>query len=428
MNISVYGPHLDYIIRIRYRLYHFRSCDRQMSEIGVVSWRFNDDPSALQNALMFEASISKFFNESLNGQNFVQLKTCNRLEYYFIENSPQSFDNIPYGYRHLQGKEAVKHLILVASGLDSLSIGESEILAQVKSAYTKALESGRLDKMLQQIFRMAIFAGKKVRTDTGISKGKTSIAHISIDLLKERHNLEGKRILLIGTGKIASKILKYLSSDKSLSLSLMGRNKDAGDALASENGCRYLDLSNLREAIQENDIIITATTSSRPLIQESDIIEASSSRELILLDVSNPCNIEPNVANLKNTYLYTFSDLESIIRTNVEAKKEEILKANQIVEEQLKIIIEKMRELEMDHLVESYMKYSERLAAREAQKALSAIREGGDPSEILSAMSGSISRKILRPYILAVKEAARSPDNVDANSLKSVLSKIRETS
>ncbi len=399
-----------------------------MSEIGVVSWSFNDDPSALQNALIFEASISGFFNGLLNGPHFVQLKTCNRLEYYFIENSQPPFDNIPPGYRHLQGKEAIKHLILVASGLDSLSVGESEILSQVKSAFTKASESGSLDKMLQQIFRMAIFAGKKVRTDTGISKGKTSIAHISIDLLKEKHSLEGKRILLIGTGKIATKILKYLTSDKRLTISLMGRNEETGAALATENGCRYLDISDLREAILENDVIITATTSSRPIIEESDIISISGSRELILLDVSNPCNIETKVADLNNIYLYTFSDLEAIIRTNIEIKKEEIIKARQIVEEQLKVIMEKMRELEMDHLVESYMKYSERLAAREAQKALSAIREGGDPSEVLSAMSGSISRKILRPYILAVKEAARSPENENANSLKSVLSKIRDTS
>ena len=399
-----------------------------MSDIGVVSWSFNDDPSALQNALIFEASISGFFNGLLNGPHFVQLKTCNRLEYYFIENSQPPFDNIPPGYRHLQGKEAIKHLILVASGLDSLSVGESEILSQVKSAFTKASESGSLDKMLQQIFRMAIFAGKKVRTDTGISKGKTSIAHISIDLLKEKHSLEGKRILLIGTGKIATKILKYLTSDKRLTISLMGRNEETGAALASENGCRYLDISDLREAILENDVIITATTSSRPIIEESDIISISGSRELILLDVSNPCNIETKVADLNNIYLYTFSDLEAIIRTNIEIKKEEIIKARQIVEEQLKVIMEKMRELEMDHLVESYMKYSERLAAREAQKALSAIREGGDPSEVLSAMSGSISRKILRPYILAVKEAARSPENENADSLKSVLSKIRDTS
>ena len=399
-----------------------------MSEIGVVSWSFNDDPSALQNALIFEASISGFFNGLLNGPHFVQLKTCNRLEYYFIENSQPPFDNIPPGYRYLQGKEAIKHLILVASGLDSLSVGESEILSQVKSAFTKASESGSLDKMLQQIFRMAIFVGKKVRTDTGISKGKTSIAHISIDLLKEKHSLEGKRILLIGTGKIATKILKYLTSDKRLTISLMGRNEETGAALATENGCRYLDISDLREAILENDVIITATTSSRPIIEESDIISISGSRELILLDVSNPCNIETKVADLNNIYLYTFSDLEAIIRTNIEIKKEEIIKARQIVEEQLKVIMEKMRELEMDHLVESYMKYSERLAAREAQKALSAIREGGDPSEVLSAMSGSISRKILRPYILAVKEAARSPENENANSLKSVLSKIRDTS
>ena len=399
-----------------------------MSEIGVVSWSFNDDPSALQNALIFEASISGFFNGLLNGPHFVQLKTCNRLEYYFIENSQPPFDNIPPGYRHLQGKEAIKHLILVASGLDSLSVGESEILSQVKSAFTKASESGSLDKMLQQIFRMAIFVGKKVRTDTGISKGKTSIAHISIDLLKEKHSLEGKRILLIGTGKIATKILKYLTSDKRLTISLMGRNEETGAALATENGCRYLDISDLREAILENDVIITATTSSRPIIEESDIISISGSRELILLDVSNPCNIETKVADLNNIYLYTFSDLEAIIRTNIEIKKEEIIKARQIVEEQLKVIMEKMRELEMDHLVESYMKYSERLAAREAQKALSAIREGGDPSEVLSAMSGSISRKILRPYILAVKEAARSPENENADSLKSVLSKIRDTS
>lgn len=405
-----------------------RCSDGLMNEIAVVSWSFNLDPSTLQEALTSESEVSEFFTEILNGPNFVQLKTCNRLEYYFIENSPVALSGIPPGYRYLRGQDAVEHLILVTSGLDSLSVGESEILAQVKSAYTFANESGSLDKMLKQLFRMAIFAGKKVRTDTGISKGKTSIAHISVDLLRENHNLEGKKILLIGTGKIAAKILKYLSSDSKIEVVLMGRNSSAGTVLAEENGCPYHDMSELKEMIKETDVIITATSSTRHIIERTDLLDKADNKEIILLDVSNPSNIDPEAGNLKNVHLYTFQDLESIISRNVKSKGEEIRKARQIVSEQLKIVMEKMRELEMDHLVEAYMSYSEKLADREVKKALSAIRDGADPSEVLYAMSGSISKKILRPYILAVKDAARTPNNEKADSLKSVLSKIIETS
>ena len=396
-----------------------------MTEIAVVTWNFRSDPVALQAAFRTEDRIRDMIAAKIKPEGFVTIRTCNRLEYYFMGYDGISFSSLPDGYSYLRGRNAIEHLLLVVSGLDSLSIGENEILAQVKAAYRESTVVYHLDKVLQQVFRMAISAGKIVRTRTGISRGRTSIAHISVDMLRERGYLDNKKVLLIGTGKISTKILNYLSEDRGIQTTLMGRNISAGEKMAMDHGISFLDLSYLNAKINEFDVVITATSSMNYLITKDTL--SGLSHGIVFMDVSNPDNIDPEVRQVSGVTLFNFEDLDSIISASTERKREEIVKAGNIVADQLRIICDSLKEREMDDILETYTSYSQRLSEKEAEKALAALKRGEDPAEVLAAMGSSISKKILRPYIMAVKEAAKSPDDPESNSLRAVVSKIGKT-
>jgi glutamyl-tRNA reductase len=320
------------------------------------------------------------------------------------------------------GTFAVEQIFIVAAGLDSVSVGESEVLAQIKEAYERSLKGSIIGKDLQLVFRMAISAGKLSRTKTGIARGKTSIANLSIDLIKRDFNLGGMSALIIGTGKMARKIAIYLRENEPKELTIMGRNRTEGMKIAEDFGINFLDVSHLHEMVPLFDLIITATSSAEPILFREDFI--NSGKSYVILDVSNPPNIEPKVSKLENVRVYSFSELEEIIRINSEKKKDKIAQSEKIIRTQIDIALKKLKELEADSMVEEYVKYSKSLTENEVSRALISIRNGSPIETVLSNMSGSISKKLLRPYILAVKEASRSEMNENLSGLKSVLSKI----
>lgn len=393
-----------------------------MGEIILYSWNIKDDPEKLNWALINENWLRKRIIEDRGIRNFVVLKTCNRLEYYFTCQNCTLPPEIDIQPKIFKGALAVEHIFMVAAGLESISVGESEILAQIKDAYQRSLKESFIEKDLQLVFRMAISAGKLSRTKTGISRGKTSIANLSVDLVRRDFNVEEMKTLLIGTGRMARKIANYLIVKKPRTLTIMGRNITEGTKLAEEFRCDFLEISKLHEIASEYDLIITATSSVLPILFVRDFPRPGKGH--VILDVSNPPNVEPGVSKLENVRVYPFKEFEEIIRTNTEKKKDKISQSEYIIREQLDVALKKLKELEADSMVEEYVRYSRSLTESEVNRALLAIKNGAPVETVLSNMSGSISKKLLRPYILAVKEASRSDLNENLSGLKSVLSKI----
>lgn len=393
-----------------------------MGEIILYSWNMKDDPEKLNWALINENWLRKLIIEDRGIRNFIILKTCNRLEYYFTSHDDTLPVEIQIPPKIFIGKLAVEHLFLVAAGLDSISVGESEILAQIKEAYQRSLKESFIGKDLQLVFRMAISAGKLSRTKTGISRGKTSIANLSVDLVRRDFNLGDMKTLLIGTGKMARKIANYLIDSNPKTLNIMGRNRTEGIKLAEELDCKFLEISKLHEMAAQYDLIITATSSTAPVLYARDFTIPG--KRHVILDISNPPNVEQGVSELENLTVYSFNELEEIIRRNSEKKMDKIIQSEFIIREQIDVALKKLKELEADSMVEEYVRYSRSLTKNEVNRALLAIRNGSPVETVLSNMSGSISKKLLRPYILAVKEASRSDLNENLSGLKSVLSKI----
>lgn len=393
-----------------------------MGEIILYSWNMKDDPEKLNWALINENWLRRRIIEDRGIRNFIILKTCNRLEYYFTSHDDTLPVEIQIPPKIFIGKLAVEHLFLVAAGLDSISVGESEILAQIKEAYQRSLKESFIGKDLQLVFRMAISAGKLSRTKTGISRGKTSIANLSVDLVRRDFNLGDMKTLLIGTGKMARKIANYLIDSNPKTLNIMGRNRTEGIKLAEELDCKFLEISKLHEMAAQYDLIITATSSTAPVLYARDFTIPG--KRHVILDISNPPNVEQGVSELENLTVYSFNELEEIIRRNSEKKMDKIIQSEFIIREQIDVALKKLKELEADSMVEEYVRYSRSLTKNEVNRALLAIRNGSPVETVLSNMSGSISKKLLRPYILAVKEASRSDLNENLSGLKSVLSKI----
>lgn len=393
-----------------------------MGEIILYSWNMKDDPEKLNWALINENWLRRRIIEDRGIRNFIILKTCNRLEYYFTSHDDTLPAEIQIPPKIFIGKLAVEHLFLVAAGLDSISVGESEILAQIKEAYQRSLKESFIEKDLQLVFRMAISAGKLSRTKTGISRGKTSIANLSVDLVRRDFNLGDMKTLLIGTGKMARKIANYLIDSNPKTLNIMGRNRTEGIKLAEELDCKFLEISKLHEMADQYDLIITATSSTAPVLCARDFTIPG--KRHVILDISNPPNVEQGVSELENLTVYSFNELEEIIRRNSEKKMDKIIQSEFIIREQIDVALKKLKELEADSMVEEYVRYSRSLTKNEVNRALLAIRNGSPVETVLSNMSGSISKKLLRPYILAVKEASRSDLNENLSGLKSVLSKI----
>jgi glutamyl-tRNA reductase len=397
-----------------------------MDEIILYSWNIKDDPNGLNWALINEEKIRNEIIGNPASSDFLVLKTCNRLEYY-LKGKPDriihGFEFSPVLYR---GDSAIEHLFMVSGGLDSISIGESEILAQIKEAYGSALRESHLGKDLQLIFRMAISAGKLSRTMTGISRGKTSIATLSIDIVKNDYDIEQMRVLIIGTGRIARKFAVYLRETKVKAIAIMGRNKTEGMGMARDFSCDFLDLSLTEESLKEYDLIVTATSSTSPILLPEHF--ANSKTHFVLLDASNPPNVDPAVSAFKNVKLYSFHEIEGIIRKNSEKKRNKITQSKKIIVEQVKTTLRKLKELEADSMVEEYVRYSQLLTDGEVNRAIESIKKGAPLEKVLSKMSGSISKKLARPYILAVKEASRSEMSENLTGLKAVLSKIDDAS
>ena len=291
------------------------------------------------------------------------ISTCNRTEIYTDselgsdsikdwlsrEKEYKSFTDFMYVYEE---EDAMRHLFKVVSGLDSMVIGESEVLGQVKLSYKIALENKTINSRLKRLFEYSFSVAKNVRTNTEIGGNALSFMYTSILLVKKIFsNIEGKKCLLIGAGEMTELALKYLKSNNVNDITICNRKEEKGKKLASENNCRYSHLNNLSNVIHEFDIIITSTSSSLPLIGKGNIESALDKRNnesIVLIDLGVPRDIESQIKNLDNVYLYTIDDLGEIIEKNYKIREKSIEEAEEII---------KFKIISIDHFIMKNRRY-----------------------------------------------------------------------
>ncbi len=280
----------------------------------------------------------------------VLLSTCNRLEVYARPESElndsrkavskffhklYNAPNLEDAIYHYDAKEAVHHLFKVVSGLDSLVVGESEVLGQVKSAYQLAQQHGSTGKITNVLFQRALFVGKTVRTNTNISEGASSVGAVAVQLAERIFGkLNNHRVLLLGAGEIAEVTARHLLSQKIGQLVVLNRTLAHAKALAGLLNGAAASLDVLPEELAKADIVICSATVQKPLIRKEmigSLMKERRMRSLYFIDIAVPRNVEPEVHGVDNVYVYNIDDLKGIVEENMGHRKELVTEAGDLV-------------------------------------------------------------------------------------------------
>jgi glutamyl-tRNA reductase len=283
-------------------------------------------------------------------EEVVLLSTCNRVEIYgvspwihgrvqqlFQELTGSDFDFTPHLYVK-EGAEAAKHLFAVASGLDSLVIGETEITGQVKNAYQAAKDAGLVGKKMNRLFQTAFSVVKAIRTNTGIGRGATSVGSVAVELAEKifDRDLSAKTVMILGAGKMGEACVKHLAKRGAKTVLVANRSVERAEKLAAEFGGRAVRIEDSAAAMTEADILVSSTGSPDIVLRREDvakILPARRNRPLVLVDIAVPRDIDPAVAELPNVFLYDIDDLEAVVRENTKNREQELTVCQEIIAE-----------------------------------------------------------------------------------------------
>lgn len=287
-------------------------------------------------------------------QEVVILSTCNRSEIYAVaEEGPQ--DHLKwlesfflrfhkqeaaqlseFVYRS-SDRDAVRHLFRVASGLDSLMLGEAEILGQVKQAYKVAVENQSTGAVLNRLFQNALEVGKRVRTQTDLGARPMSVAFAGVKLAEQVFgNLDDQQAVVIGAGAVAEQVADHLRNRGIGKLFVVNRSRERGEAMAQQVGGEFRPWEELERVLVQADIAVSSVSSEEPVVTEtlmSRVMQARGNRDVFLMDLGMPRNIAPEVGQLYNLFLYNLNDLTAIVEENRAARNQEIPRAEAIVAE-----------------------------------------------------------------------------------------------
>ena len=361
----------------------------------------------------------------------VILSTCNRTEVYTVSDDPAGASEevrrfltkyhqvapewlAPHLYDRSDA-EAVRHLFRVSSGLDSMLLGESEILGQVRSALAAASESHSLGAPASRLFHRAIRTGRRVREDTNIGRNSLSISYAAVDLAQRvLGNLRGLRVLLIGAGEAGRLVARALRTTGASPLMIANRTRERSDELARQLGGRSVSFSDVGASLADVDMVIVATEASDRVITREEIASAGGTRNgrpLFLFDLAVPRNIDPEVGAIDKVSLFNIDDLSSIAEENLEGRKEAAAEAERIVEEEVADFMKWWDSLEAVRLIKALRQRADGIRARELARALRKMPDlPHEDVQTLDAMTRSIINRLLHDPIVSLKQRASEGD------------------
>jgi len=386
-------------------------------------------------------SVIKMLDESSDSNaeppaEAVLLSTCNRTE--IVANRPMQANQLIALLGELAGQQidkehffihtgddAWRHLAGVASGLESLALGEPQIFGQLKSAYALADAEGTVGSDLGAIFQHIFSVAKRVRHDTAIGENPISVAYAAVSLVKRIfESLAETSVLLIGAGETVTLVAKHLREAGVSKLVVANRNLVNASTLAEQFDAGAILLADIPECLADHDIVISSTASQLPLLGKGSVETAIKQRKrkpMFMLDLAVPRDIEPQVADLRDVYLYTVDDLREVIDENVERRKQELGRAETLIEQGLETFKQRVKQRSVSSLLVDYRKSMSQLAQVELEKALRQLSSSDDPEQALKDLTRNLSRKLMHEPTLAIREAARSDDAAFLESVEKLL-------
>jgi glutamyl-tRNA reductase len=349
------------------------------------------------------------------------LSTCNRLELYFTGDSETdaldflaahyglSADDLrPYLY-HKEGETVVEHLLRVASGLDSLVLGETQILGQVSAALQAATQADTSDTLLHRLFEVALFTGKRARTETAISQASTSVSHAAAMLVHQKINLPEPHILVLGAGEMAELAVFALHKYGYRRITVLNRTFSHALALAEKFGLQADDWSTLWQQIAEADVVITATGAPQTLLDVTDVRRVMNERNqpLMLVDIAVPRNIAPEVATIEGIHLYDIDALKGIVDENLALRQACIPQVEALIQEETERYLQWLNERNIVPVICDLRRELSNVIDGEVQAALQKLPELSESEQaVIKRMAHRITNKLLHTPTATLREHA----------------------
>jgi len=358
-----------------------------------------------------------------NVQEAVILSTCNRTEIYCDTNHTQTILHwlaetrgfspntlSPHFYAHRLPEQGVRHAIRVASGLDSMMLGEPQIFGQMKQACQKAREAGTLGQKLQPIFDFIFNASKRVRTDSGLGQNPTSIAFAAVQLIHQFFTaLPERRVFIIGSGDTANLVATYLSKKGIKNFIIANRSIENAERLAQTLQGRAVSVNDIGEQLPHVDIVITATSCPLPFVSAKMVEQAMQHREnapLFFLDLSVPRDVEPSVAKIPNVHLYNVDDLQTIVQYGLAERQQAAMTAEQLIQTEIERFTSWYRTIEAKHTICAYREHVKTLASAELAHFQKKQSTTEHENALLQAFSERLLDKIMHGPTVGLRNAA----------------------
>lgn len=351
------------------------------------------------------------------------LSTCNRTEIYansdaeaqvlfdwLVQHTAIGADDLANCYYCYRDDDAVRHMMKVAGGLDSLVLGEPQILGQMKSAFAVAREAGTIRGQLHNVFQQVFSIAKRVRTETAIGENPVSVAYAAVTLAQQIFsNLKQDTALLIGAGETIELVARHLVEQGIKQIIVANRTFERAQHIAREFSGEAILLADIPDYLHRADIVISSTASQLPLLGKGAVESALKKRKhkpMFMLDIAVPRDIEEQVDELQDVYLYTVDDLHRVIDQNKKSRVAAADKAEEIIAEGVEQYRRNARSLNAVATVKAYRQKAESLRDAELQKILRALESGGDPEQLLQQLARNLTNKLIHAPTTMLKDAS----------------------
>jgi glutamyl-tRNA reductase len=404
-------------------------------DIVLIGVNHKTAPVELRERLAFsEAAIPEALSNLVDHEAVEEgliVSTCNRIELLatapsgmepglallaeflcgFHKLSPYELDGHLY---RCSGPDAVKHVFRVTSSLDSMVVGEPQILGQVKEAYHQAVEAGTIGRILSQLMDRAISVARRVRNETGISQNPVSVSSVAVELgCKIFGSLAGKTILLVGAGEMAELAARSLLESGSSRLIVTSRTADHAESIARKFGGGAVSFEAFYDVLPSADIVICSTGAPEYIIKHSEVGRALNSRRkgpILFIDISVPRNIDPKVGEVENAFIFDIDDLQSVVQANLREREREAQAGETIVESEVQHFLAHLRSLDIGPSIVELKQVIQEIALSELKRNRKHLGAFSPEQEaaLREVLIPALVNKLSHPIIVHMRAAARN--------------------
>ena len=351
------------------------------------------------------------------------LSTCNRTEIYCAADQAATADTLRWLAQTggvstqelqshtylLEGDAAARHAFRVASGLDSMVLGEAQILGQLKDAVRAAEQAGALGSTLNQLFQRSFAVAKEVRTATDIGAHSISMAAASVRLAGQLfEDLKGIKVLFVGAGEMIELVVTHFAAKQPKGMAIANRSLERGEKLAGRFGAEVLRLAELPERLHEFDAVISCTASTLPLIGLGAVERALKKRKhrpMFMVDLAVPRDIEPEVKGLEDVYLYTVDDLASVVQAGQAQRQAAVADAEVIIDSGVQSFSHWLDQRDMVPLIQHWHSQADSWRDAELARARKMLAKGDDPEAVLASLAKGLTQKMLHGALAELRAA-----------------------